>query len=89
MKLHLEGTASNRDGFGSILRVTANGRTTLHLCRASTTFLMQSDPRVHIGLGSATQADRVEIRWPSGVMQTLEQVAADQILRVKEPAHRP
>jgi hypothetical protein len=89
LKLQLEGTRSNRDGFGSMLRVTAGDRTTLHACRASTTFLMQGDPRVHIGLGAATRADRIEIRWPSGLVQTLENVAADQILRVKEPASRP
>jgi hypothetical protein len=89
LKLQLEGSRSNRDGFGSTLRVTAGGRTTLHGCRASTTFLMQGDPRVHIGLGAATRADRIEIRWPSGVVQTLENVAADQILRVAEPADRP
>lgn len=89
LKLRLEGSRSNRDGFGAILKVTAGGRTTLHLCRASTTFLMQSDPRVHVGLGMATQVDRLEIRWPSGTVQTLNQVPANQILRVKEPENLP
>ncbi len=89
LKLQLEGIRSNRDGFGSMVRVTAGGRTTLHGCRASTTFLMQGDPRVHIGLGAATRADRIEIRWPSGLVQTLDHVAADQIVRIKEPANRP
>jgi hypothetical protein len=85
LKLSLEGRRSNRDGFGSVVRVTAAGRTTLHLARASTTFLMQGDPRVHVGLGEANLADRIEIRWPSGAIQNLEKVAVDQVLRVQEP----
>jgi hypothetical protein len=41
---------------------------------------------VHFGLGAETRADAVEIHWPSGIVQTLENVAADQILKVTEPA---
>lgn len=88
LKLQFEGTRSNRDGFGTIVRATANGRTTVHFGRAPTTFLMQGDPRIHIGLGAATQVERLEIRWLSGEVQILEQVPADQILRVKEPGSR-
>jgi hypothetical protein len=40
---------------------------------------------VHFGLGEARVADEIEIRWPSGIVQTLKNVAADQILQVKEP----
>jgi hypothetical protein len=46
---------------------------------------MQGDPRVHVGLGEANLADRIEIRWPSGAIQNLEKVAVDQVLRVQEP----
>lgn len=88
LTLHLEGTRSNRDGFGAVVRVTAGGRTTLHLAGAGTSFLMQSDPRLHAGLGAATEAERVVVRWPSGEVQTLEHVAADQVLRVVEPGNR-
>ncbi len=85
LTLHLEGTRSNRDGFGAILHVTAGGKTTLHLARASTTFLMQGDPRVHIGLGAASKVDLLEIRWPSGQVQKLENLTVDRILRIQEP----
>lgn len=88
LTLQLEGTRSNRDGLGAIVRVTAGGRTTLHLHRASTSFIMQGDPRVHVGLGSETRVDRLEIRWPSGQVQILEQLTVDCILRVREPGSR-
>lgn len=88
LTLQLEGTRSNRDGLGAIVRVTAGGRTTLHLHRASTSFIMQGDPRVHVGLGSEARVDRLEIRWPSGQVQILEQPTVDRILRVREPGSR-
>lgn len=89
LTLRLEGTRGNRDGFGAVIRVEAGGKTTTHLARASTTFLMQSDPRVHIGLGTATRAEQVLIRWPSGTTQRLAHLEADQILVVREPEQAP
>ena len=83
--VRLEGTRSNRDGFGAVLRVTAGARTSVHQARAATTFLMQSDPRVFVGLGETDRVSRLEIRWPSGRQQALENIPADQILRVREP----
>jgi hypothetical protein len=46
---------------------------------------MQSDPRPHFGLGKHAKVDRLEIRWPSGRVQVLTDLPADQILKVKEP----
>jgi hypothetical protein len=48
-------------------------------------FLSSSDHRVHFGLGSEISAASIEVRWPSGVLQTLKKVRADQILKVEEP----
>jgi hypothetical protein len=48
-------------------------------------YLSSSDKRVHFGLGPETSAQKVEIRWPSGILQTLRDVKADQILEVDEP----
>ncbi|MGB2987455.1 MAG: CRTAC1 family protein [Phycisphaerae bacterium] len=53
---------------------------------AVTGYLSQSDPRAHFGLGEATRADRVEIRWPGGRTTTLENVKANQILNVIQGA---
>jgi len=85
LKLSLEGTRSNRSGYGALITVTA-GDLVLHgESRCPTGFLMQSDSRPHFGLGSRTRVNRLEIRWPSGRVQALEDIAADQILKIKEP----
>lgn len=85
LKLKLEGTRSNRDGYGALLTLTA-GDLTLHAeARCPTGFLTQSDARPHFGLGAHSTVDRLEIRWPSGRVQVLTHIAVDQILNVKEP----
>lgn len=85
LMLRLEGTRSNRDGLGARVRVTAGDRTTVHLVRSASGFLMQGDPRVHVGLGPHDRVARIEIQWPSGTRQVLEDVSANQILKVTEP----
>ena len=78
--LYLVGTQSNRDGFGA--RVNVNGQ--YGYCTSTGSYLSAHDKRLHFGLGAEREA-KVEIRWPSGKRQTLEKVAADRILTVKEP----
>lgn len=86
--LALEGTRSNRDGFGARIRLSAGGRTYYTQARCQAAFLGTADPRTHLGLGTAGRIDKVEIHWPSGQVQTLTDVAADRILRIKEPGER-
>jgi len=88
LTLDLTGTKSNRDGFGTTVRVTAGGRHYFALARCAFGFLMQSDRRVHFGLGKASTVDRLEIRWPSKQLQELTNVKVDQILKVREPGER-
>ncbi len=83
--LQLEGTQSNRDGFGAHVRVTAGGRTRAAQSRCPTSYIFQQDPRLHFGLGASPAADRIEIRWSSGQAQTLTNVAAGQLLKITEP----
>jgi hypothetical protein len=52
----------------------------------ASSYLSSNDKRVHFGLGKDTKARLIEIAWPSGTVQKLENVAGDQILTVKEPA---
>ena len=52
--------------------------------KAGSSYLAQNDLRVHFGLGNAPKADRLEIRWPSGVVDTIESIEANQILTVRE-----
>jgi len=85
LKLQLEGRRSNRSGYGARITLTAGDLTRRAEALCPTGFLTQGDPRVHFGLGARPKADRLEIRWPNGVVQTLRDVAADQVLNVREP----
>ena len=78
------GTRSNRDGVGAIVRVVAEGLEQIRQVRSGSSYLAASDMRLHFGLGFRARADLVEVRWPSGVVQQLEQVAANQVLVIKE-----
>jgi hypothetical protein len=81
------GRRSNRDGIGAALKLTtASGRTLYNHVTTSDGFMSSSDKRVHFGLGTEDAIKSLEIRWPSGIVQTLKKVRADQILTVKEPA---
>ncbi|MBK9140489.1 MAG: CRTAC1 family protein [Verrucomicrobia bacterium] len=85
LTLHLEGTQSNREGSGAHIKVTAGGREFFAQARPQSAFLGQSDPRMHFGLGAADRVDAIEIRWPAGGVQTLRDVKAGQIVKIKEP----
>jgi len=78
--ISLRGTRSNRDGLGA--RVRVNGQTRFATTAGS--YLSASDKRLHFGLGAAETA-KVEIAWPSGTRQILNDVHADQFLEVREP----
>jgi hypothetical protein len=86
--LDLEGTKSNRDGFGAKVTLKAGGRTVRAEARCPTTYLFQGDRRLHFGLGKASKVDSIEIAWPSGQSQRLENVRPGQILKVREPGER-
>src|SRR5208283_182269 len=80
------GTVSNRDGIGAQIRVVGeSGFEQYGIVSTSGSYQSASDKRVHFGLGQDKTAKLVEIRWPSGIEQQLEDVRADQILNVKEP----
>ena len=85
LTLRLEGTQGNRDGFGAVIRVEADGRTWQAEARCPTSYLFQSDPRLHFGLGRSATVDRIHIRWPAGTTQELTNVVADQFLTLREP----
>jgi hypothetical protein len=79
------GTKSNRDGVGATIEVvTASGVQYNHV-NTAVGYGSASDRRVHFGLGTETAVAELTVRWPSGKTQTLKQVAADQVLTVREP----
>jgi hypothetical protein len=81
------GRRSNRDGIGAVMKLTTgSGRTLYNHVTTSDGFMSSSDKRVHFGLGAEKTIESLEIRWPSGVVQTLKRVKADQILTVTEAA---
>ena len=86
LMLKLVGHKSNRDAIGAEVKiVTAKGQQFETVTTASS-YLSSSDKRVHFGLGPEKVVETVKIRWPSGIVQKLNNVVGDQILQVDEPA---
>jgi hypothetical protein len=69
--LKLIGTRSNRDAIGTRVVLTAGGNTYLREVNGGNGYAGQSTTRLHVGVGSASRVERVEIRWPSGLVQML------------------
>jgi len=86
LEIKLQGTKSNRDGIGARIKVVTKTGAQYNHMSTSFGYASSSAGPVHFGLGANVTADLVEIRWPSGVVQQLHDVAVDRILVVKEPA---
>jgi hypothetical protein len=86
LTLKLVGTKSNRDGYGARLEAVAGDLHQYGEAVSENGYLSQGDPRPHFGLGPHTEVDQLTITWPSGIVQTLEHVKANQILTVTEPS---
>jgi len=86
LRLKLVGTKSNRDGIGAVVQVTSdrNKEKQWKMLRSGSSYLSQSELVLTFGLGAQTKADNVEIRWPSGQIDTLSNVNAGQTVRVQE-----
>jgi hypothetical protein len=85
LELALQGTRSNRDGIGARIRIAAGVQAQFRSVSTASGYASSSAGPVHFGLGAAKAVDEIEIRWPSGTVQTVKNVPADQILQVKEP----
>jgi hypothetical protein len=80
------GVKSNRDGIGTRIKLTTqSGLVEYNHVTTAGSYASSSDPRVHFGLGADTLIKAIELRWPSGTVQVLRNVKADQILKVTEP----
>src|SRR5579864_5566126 len=87
--LDLVGHRSNRDAIGAeVSIVTATGKQSATVSTTGS-YLSSSDKRVHFGLGKDATVQKIDIRWPSGIRQTLNNVPADQILKIEEPPEHP
>jgi hypothetical protein len=82
--LRLTGAKSNRSAIGAKVRVQTGGRTHVAEVRSGGSYLSHNDTRVHVGLGTAVRVERVEIRWPSGAIDTATGLQADRFYDARE-----
>jgi len=78
------GTRSNRSAIGARVVVEAGGRRQIREVLSGSSYLSHSDLRQHFGLGEAGKADKVEVRWPNGTMESVPNVEADQFITIEE-----
>jgi hypothetical protein len=84
--IELSGTKSNRNGIGARVTVTdIMGKKRIFDVATAGSYLSSNDPRIVVGLGDAKAVRTVEVRWPSGRVQTISAPAIDQYLRISEP----
>jgi hypothetical protein len=84
LEIRVVGVRSNRNGIGARVAVTTQGRTRMREVKSGSSYLGQNDLRVHFGLGDVPRIEKIDIRWPTGDVETIRDVAADQILTVTE-----
>lgn len=84
LKIKLVGTKSNRSAIGSRITIKIGDKIQMQEMTAQTSYYSVNDPRLHFGLGVAKQADAIEIRWASGQIESIKNVAANQLITVKE-----
>ncbi len=85
LTLSLTGNKSNRDAIGAVVKVVTSAGAQFFTVTTSGSYLSASDKRVHVGLGDDKTAKQIEIRWPSGALQTLNSVPADREIAIDEP----
>ncbi len=85
LTLNLVGHSSNKDGIGSRIKLLAGGKLQTAQKKSATGYLSQNDSRIHFGLLKNETVEKIEIKWPSGKLQILDNIKANQILTVKEP----
>jgi len=78
------GSSSNHDGIGARLKLSVGGKSFVREVKAGSSYLAQNDLRVHFGLGNAQKADRLEIRWPGGATEVIENIEANRFVTVRQ-----
>ncbi|HID94786.1 MAG TPA: CRTAC1 family protein, partial [Candidatus Latescibacteria bacterium] len=85
LMIKMVGRKSNRDGIGARIKVWSGSTFQMDEVKSGSSYASQNDLRMHFGLGKRDKAELIEIRWPSGTLQRLKDVPANQILTVVEP----
>ena len=89
LAVDLEGTESNRDGIGALVKVTSARGTQFNVATFSVGYASSSAGPVHFGLGDDSSVESVTVMWPSGAMQTVANVQPNQVLRLIEGRNPP
>jgi uncharacterized membrane protein len=89
LKINLSGTTSNRMGIGTRITVVAGGISRIREVQSNSGYATQSSPTQHIGLGTAATITSITVKWPSGIIQTLQNVASNQTLNIIEDGAAP
>ncbi len=85
VELRLEGRRSNRDALGALVHIVTGAGEQWNRVTTAVGYAGSSERIVHFGLGAENRVSTLEIRWPSGIRQTLHDVAADRLLLIREP----
>jgi hypothetical protein len=89
LTIELVGHRSNRDGIGAEIKLTTIKGSQYVTVTTASSYLSASDKRAHFGLGADAVAKTIEVRWPSGIVQTLENVQGDRVMKIDEPDKTP
>jgi enediyne biosynthesis protein E4 len=84
LEIDLIGTKSNRDGQGALITLRTASLTLLRQCTTAGSYMSASDKRVHFGLGAATGAQSITIKWPSGHVDNYKNVVGDRVISITE-----
>lgn len=84
IKIKLAGVKSNRDGIGARIKCVTENGTQIDEVRSGGSYYSQNDLRIHFGLGKSQRVQSLEISWPGGKVETIRNVAANQLVIVKE-----
>ncbi|MBN2561281.1 MAG: CRTAC1 family protein [Phycisphaerae bacterium] len=89
LQVNLVGREPNRDAIGAVVRITLGDRTLVRHRASAGSYLSQHDPRIHFGLGGHGKIDRLEVTWPDGSRQAVQNVPTDRILTIRQRAGSP
>jgi enediyne biosynthesis protein E4 len=84
IKIKCNGVKSNRSAIGTRVKVVTGTHSQVDEVMSGASYLSHNDFRLHFGLGNARQADLVEVRWPSGLVERFERVTANQLVYIQE-----
>ena len=84
VSVQLQGARSNAQGIGAVVEVTAGGHTQAQAVLSQASYYSHNDVRLHFGLGASRVAERIAVRWPSGMSDTITNVKGGQVVTIRE-----